>query len=694
MPNVAAAEWVPSFAAPPAPPASLPTSPPSVPSSPKIRATAKEFTPCSPVATKVAPPPVPSIQRIRKDCSDAPLLKIEDLLKLEQTCGALADEAKRKLGVFGGFRYVTAGAGGGSSGAGFGSRDFAQARSNTAKLGFPSRGASSSDRDMGQARRGSNRSGDRLRERSPPRQKKQPPKAYVKPDWAKKGDDDDEATLAKKANSILNKLTLEKFDRLSTDFCALEFNTVERVAGAVDLVVTKAHTQPHFVAVFAMLCVKLSETPLVPGEEEGAKKFRRLLLERCQAEFEKDHTQTIKELEEMDAAGKAKKMATIRKQYIGHMLFIAALYKQGLLKENIMHHCIQELFGDPAEPDGEKLECLAKLMTTIGKKLDAAALDKKESAKFMKAYFKQLKKLEVNKTLDARLRFALKDLRELRDNTWVPRRKVEEAKTISEIHADIQDEEDKKAGRRPKSRVKREKEENLVSADGWETVATTAASVRRASQKSERAKSPATVAKADYGGGFGALLGGDKKNKKEKKEKKKKSKSKDSLSDLNEASSFDESKYRGKCKASVVEYFSIEQVDEVVACAREELAQLGEPSRLSLLAGAALEVTLDGKQKDRDRVPQLLLAQAAKDVLAPAHFASAFLDALVILPDITIDAPKAPQWLGDVLKALVAADACSLAFLETAPAALTEMGEEGTKCWADFKAYVAWGRRA
>ena len=64
---------------------------------------------------------------------------------------------------------------------------------------------------------------------------------------------------------------------------------------------------------------------------------------------------------------------------------------------------------------------------------------------FMVAYYQtqkdrpdQLKKLENNKSLDARLRFALKDLRELRENTWVPRRKVEEAKTIQEIHDDIQ----------------------------------------------------------------------------------------------------------------------------------------------------------------------------------------------------------------------------------------------------------------
>jgi translation initiation factor 4G len=397
----------------------------------------------------------------------------------------------------------------------------------------------------------------------------------VKPDWAKKGDDDGDAALSKKANSILNKLTLEKFDRLSTEFCALEFSTMERVAGAVDLIVTKAQTESHFVSVYASLCVKLANTPNEAlGEDEGStKKFRRLLLERCQAEFERDHSQTIAELESLDEESRERKLAKIRKQYIGHMFFIGALYKQGLLKENIMHHCVQELFGDPSEPDSEKLECLAKLLTSIGKKLDAAALDKKESAKFMKAYFKQLKKLENNKSLDARLRFALKDLRELRENTWVPRRKVEEAKTIQEIHDDIQAEEDKKAGRKP-TRVKRDRSANnltIISDDGWETVPTTTASVRRSSSKKERSQSPATVPSDVSMGGFGALLGGDKKKRDKDKKKKKKSRSKDSLTDLEEVSStpFDEDKYRGKCKAAVAEYFSIEVVDEVVACARE-----------------------------------------------------------------------------------------------------------------------------
>ena len=79
-----------------------------------------------------------------------------------------------------------------------------------------------------------------------------------------------------------------------------------------------------------------------------------------------------------------------------------------------------------------------------------------------------------------------------------------------------------------------------------------------------------------------------------------------------------------------------------------------------------------------------------KDVLTPAHFSTAFLEALAILPDIMIDAPKAKEWLGDVLKALVEKGACTLAFLEGGPpAALTELGDEGTACWAKFKDYVS-----
>ena len=70
--------------------------------------------------------------------------------------------------------------------------------------------------------------------------KKAPPKEYSKPAWAKVGDETSDKKTLKQATSILNKLTLEKFERLSAEFCALPFDSVALVKGAIDLIVDKA----------------------------------------------------------------------------------------------------------------------------------------------------------------------------------------------------------------------------------------------------------------------------------------------------------------------------------------------------------------------------------------------------------------------------------------------------------------------
>ncbi|KAK7241867.1 translation initiation factor [Aureococcus anophagefferens] len=552
--------------------------------------------------------------------------------------------------------------------------------------------------------------GGGARERSPPRPKKAPPKEYSKPAWAKVGDETSDKKTLKQATSILNKLTLEKFERLSAEFCALPFDSVALVKGAIDLIVDKAQHETHFVGIYAELCVKLSETPMTGlGEVEKGKKFRRMLLERCQAEFEMDHSAVQAELEALEPGPRKLRIAEIRKLYIGHMFFIGALYKHEMLKESIMHHCVQELFGDPDEPDGEKIECLAKLMATIGKQLDAAALEKKESMKFMKAYFKQLKKLAVNQKLESRIRFMVKDLCELRDDLWKPRRAVETAKTIAEIHDDIQREADIKAGLKPRSKVNREKAGvSEKTDDGWETVPTAGGRRVMVVEEKKPKKSSSKEAAAPKGGsmgsfgGFASLTSEKKKKKKDKgdkdEKKKKKKSSKDNLKELadDEAAgaaapeaTFDEGAYKAKCKAAVAEYMSIESVEEVVACATDELSALGGTEKLALLVAVALDVVLEGKAGDRARVAPLLVALADAKVLAAAHFAAAFLELLEFLPDLVIDTPKASEWLGDVLKALVAGGHADPAFLDTAPAAVAEQGEDALKTWAAFKAYVA-----
>ena len=93
------------------------------------------------------------------------------------------------------------------------------------------------------------------RDRSPPPAKKAPPKEYVKPSWAKVGDDSSDASTLKKAKSILNKLTLEKFDRLAAEFCGLEFGSVGLVTGAIDLIVDNRATQGCFNCTSTLECL-------------------------------------------------------------------------------------------------------------------------------------------------------------------------------------------------------------------------------------------------------------------------------------------------------------------------------------------------------------------------------------------------------------------------------------------------------
>lgn len=56
-----------------------------------------------------------------------------------------------------------------------------------------------------------------------------------------------------------------------------------------------------------------------------------------------------------------------RRRSLGNIKFIGELFKLKMLTEVIMHDCIVKLLKNH---DGESLECLCRLLSTIGKDLD------------------------------------------------------------------------------------------------------------------------------------------------------------------------------------------------------------------------------------------------------------------------------------------------------------------------------------
>lgn len=94
-------------------------------------------------------------------------------------------------------------------------------------------------------------------------------------------------------------------------------------------------------------------------------------------------------------------------------------------------------------PRPEDVECLCKLLTTVGRPMDASTREIKrpdgttiKTTAMMEVYFRRIETLIKSDKLDARHSFMLQDLVELRKDNWVQRRKSEGPKKIGDIHRD------------------------------------------------------------------------------------------------------------------------------------------------------------------------------------------------------------------------------------------------------------------
>jgi translation initiation factor 4G len=339
-------------------------------------------------------------------------------------------------------------------------------------------------------------------------------------------EDPGEAKKQREFKAHLNKITPEKYATIRDKILAVGVDSEKTLTGLIDQVFDKALGEPTFCEVYASLCYDLNQA--VPGfdpapgalTEEGAPAppitFRRLLVNKCQAEFEVGVTAIkavdarekkaaddaaagpgeVVEDEAGDEAAAATATATTkgkdgseesaaskpaseageedgaeegelpaepekpltpaeaaravklaeareaeaelkaRRRMLGNIQFIGQLYQQKMLTERIMHACIQQLLENVDNPKREDMECLCKLMTTIGALLDGSS----KSKPLMDMYFKRVAGLATSPALDSRMRFLLLDVVELRRAHWVARRKVEGPKTIDEIHRDARDE--------------------------------------------------------------------------------------------------------------------------------------------------------------------------------------------------------------------------------------------------------------
>eukprot|EP00742_Colponemidia_sp_Colp-10_P008716 GILJ01009457.1.p1 GENE.GILJ01009457.1~~GILJ01009457.1.p1 ORF type:complete len:805 (+),score=153.94 GILJ01009457.1:192-2606(+) len=233
----------------------------------------------------------------------------------------------------------------------------------------------------------------------------------------------------KKARGLLNKLTPEKFEKIWASMDALRPATVEDMRVFMELIFDKAVTEHSFTAMYAELCVRLVQhMPKFEDPETGKPiAFKRMLLNKCQKEFETDPT--LPATDSMTAEEKEETEFKMRKRMFGNIHFIGELFKRNLLTTNTMHECVCRLLS-LENPVVEDIEQLVKLMRTIGLTLEHS------SKELMDKWFLSLQELQANEKLVSRVRFMIKDLLELRENNWVERRKAEGPKTLAAVHAE------------------------------------------------------------------------------------------------------------------------------------------------------------------------------------------------------------------------------------------------------------------
>lgn len=222
----------------------------------------------------------------------------------------------------------------------------------------------------------------------------------------------------------------------------IETNTI--LHGVILLIFEKALDEPKYSSMYAQLCHQLCEdAPNFEASSSNISTFRRLLLNKCQDEFEnrsratevfdrKDGPLTPEEMEQLHLA---------KRKMLGNIKFIGELGKLEMLHEGILHKCIKQLLEKKKNVQvrdmAEDLECLCQIMRTVGRRLDTP-----KAKSWMDQYFIRIKSFSQYSDLPSRIRFMLQDIRELRENNWVPRHvsKDNGPRTITEIRLEAADE--------------------------------------------------------------------------------------------------------------------------------------------------------------------------------------------------------------------------------------------------------------
>lgn len=247
-----------------------------------------------------------------------------------------------------------------------------------------------------------------------------------------------ECSRLKRVRSLLNKLTPEKFERILEQFLEIRIDNLEVLEKVSGEVFEKALFEPKFAWIYADLCDAIERrseemfqiTDLDKTQEQAS--FRRMILSHSHRQFIADYPPegaANKDYEDLAKEAKA------RKRKLSNIYFIAQLFSKGLADDSVIQNSIvQSLLNLTSNKNEGAIEALCTFLQQAGSRMgenqDGAVL--RAHCVDSLAHFSQ--------ALTPRIRFMVNDLTEQSKNEWKRRGKEVKAKTIAEVHREVEEE--------------------------------------------------------------------------------------------------------------------------------------------------------------------------------------------------------------------------------------------------------------
>ncbi|RLN90444.1 hypothetical protein BBJ28_00001305 [Nothophytophthora sp. Chile5] len=284
---------------------------------------------------------------------------------------------------------------------------------------------------------------------------------------------------------------------------------------------------------------------------------------------------------------------------LGNIRFIGELFKVDLIKAQAVRF-----------PDEEDLEALCKMLATVGKKLDQP-----KTKMIMKIIILRMVELSDNDKLPSRARFLIKDLLEMRDHQWEPRRKEMQQKTLDEVRREAQKLQQQGKNAQHDDLTRRRHKTQITSA-------------QLAKQSGNLIVAQKEVVEPEH-------------------------------DDEPSSTELSPTQMTSRIKNIIQEYISILDLDEAATCVQEVPV---DPYHVEF-AEQTINTALEGKTNEREHAVELLVGLYERGALDANSIQAALVNVMEFLEDMRIDLPLVHQYSALIFGRLVAAGCFGLSWI-------------------------------